>query len=218
MSSKKKDKVIQRYDRWSRYYDALDTFPGVGRYEKRWRLEAIALLDLKGGETVLDAGTGSGLILPWIAEAMPSGKLVATDLSEGMLAKARERVASVMKEGVEIEIVKDDVESSSYPDDTFDRIISTFTLTSVPDLKMCVQELARILKKGGHLVVLDTGKPTSLVYKLYFPLMRGVAALSGYTYMGRDIIGLIEGCPNLKILEVHRFFGGMVYIVVAEKG
>ena len=47
--------------------------------------------------------------------------------------------------------------------------------------------------------------------------MRATAALSGYTYIGRDIIGMTEKTPGLKILEVKRFFGGMVYILIAEK-
>ncbi|MCK4266160.1 MAG: methyltransferase domain-containing protein, partial [Thermoplasmata archaeon] len=122
LMASEKAKVERRYDRWSRYYDTVDTFPGIGRLEKRWRLEAIESLELKPDDMVLDVGTGTGLILPWIAERLTTGKVMGIDLSENMLEKARERAG---KCGVEdrVELRKMDIEKMGFEDGSFDKVI-----------------------------------------------------------------------------------------------
>ena len=80
-----------------------------------------------------------------------------------------------------------------------------------------IQSTAGVLKKGGLFVVLDTGKPTNPLLRLFFPWMRFLTERFGYTYIGRDIIGMLDANPDLDIVETRRFFGGMVYCVTCEK-
>jgi SAM-dependent methyltransferase len=78
------------YGRWARLYDLLATAPGV----TAWRRRAVAALDLAPGDTVVEMGCGTGANLPYLREAVGSeGAVVGVDLSPGVLARARDRIA-----------------------------------------------------------------------------------------------------------------------------
>lgn len=215
MSERCKGRVERRYDFWSKYYDALDTFPIVGRIEKKWRLEALEKLDIKKDSKVLDMGCGSGLMLPWMAERISDGEIIAIDFSAKMLDVASRRV---MKAGLEdkVTVLRENVEGTQFPDEHFDRILATFTVTSVPNPQRLVREMERLLKKDGRAVILDAGKPTSRLMIIY-PLCKWIAKIGGYTYWDRDIIGMVNEETELRTVDIHRYFGGMVYLMVLEK-
>ncbi|MGM0510510.1 MAG: class I SAM-dependent methyltransferase, partial [Thermoplasmatota archaeon] len=109
MSDKKK--VASRYDRWKGFYDLVDNFPLVSRPQKRWKREAVDRLDLEGDELVLDIGTGSGEIIPWIAEKLDEGKVIGTDISQGMVGLTNDKIdeAGIQERA---EAVYDDIEDS----------------------------------------------------------------------------------------------------------
>lgn len=208
----RKGKVARRYDRWSKFYDALDTFPLLGRIEKKWRLEAIELLKIDDENNVLDIGTGSGLILPWLAEYITNGKIIGVDISEKMLLKAKKRIK---KNGVEdiVAVQKDDVENLAFQNNSFDRIIATFTLTTIPNPKKAVKEMIRVLKEDGKIVILDTGRPKNRFVKIFYYPLLPIARVFGYTYFDRDIQSIIENTHRLRITNIKTFFGGMVYCI-----
>lgn len=208
-----KEKVARRYDRWTRYYDAVDNFPIISRPQRRWKEAAVDSLELRGGERVLDIGTGSGEILPWVAARLTDGEVVGTDISSGMVEKAGERIA---RHGLEdrARTLYDDIEDSAFPDDHFDRIIATFTFTTIPEPAKAIRECARILKPDGRMVVLDTGRPLSpLVLPMFIPMMIS-AKVFGRTHMDREVRGLLE--EEFRVAGDTRNFFGMVYLLKCE--
>ncbi len=207
-----RDKVERRYDRFSYFYDFLDTFPGLGSAEKRWRKHAIDMLDIKEGERVVDIATGSGLIIPWIAEKNPK-EIIGIDISTGMLEMAKKRAK---KNGVKNAVfIKGDVEQLPLRDSSVEKVISTFSLTTIPDYEKAMDEMLRILKKDGKAVILDTGRPKKLWAKLTHILLVPVAKLFGRTHFDRDIETLLKN--KGRIIYKSEFYGGMVYAVVFEK-
>jgi len=207
-----KEKVSKRYDSWRPFYDLLDRFPLISRPQRKWKKKAIKHLDLSEDDRVLDIGTGTGQILPWILDEMSSGELIATDISEEMIAHARERIKDT--NGVDVSVVKDDIERSQFPGDHFDKIITTFTLTTVPDFEKAITECARILDDEGHMIVLDTGKPeTKSAYPLFYPMMFS-AKIFGRTHMDRDMKSELSKHFQVKVLEKN--FCGMVYTLRCE--
>jgi demethylmenaquinone methyltransferase/2-methoxy-6-polyprenyl-1,4-benzoquinol methylase len=210
-----KAKVAKRYDSWSRYYDSVDTFPLLGRTEKRWRLEAVGLLDIQPSDRILDVGTGTGLILPWLAEEVTTGKVIGTDISEKMLATARERVKALGLEG-KVELKKDDIEAMAFDDESFDRVIATFTLTTVPDFRVTIAEMHRVLKPSGKAVILDTGKPRGAAKVFYYPMM-ATAKLFGRTHFDKDVQGELRKQTSWKIIDEKWHYAGMVYCFVTRK-
>ncbi len=215
--SSDKEKVSERYDRWTPFYDLVDNFPFISGFQKRWKRQAVELLDPTSGDKILDMGTGTGEILPWITESMEDGLLVGTDISEGMISKARSRIDDIEKvpEDLEIKVVKDDIGSSKFSNDYFNKMIATFTFTTVPNMGKAASECARILKPGGMMIILDTGKPKNpFGYPLFYPMMLS-AKIFGRTHMDRDVEGTVS--KKFEVTRVRQNMLGMVYTLRCEK-
>ncbi len=208
-----KEKVADRYDRWSRFYDMVDNFPVVSRPQRDWKRTAVDALDMKGDELILDVGTGSGQILPWIASRLDDGKVIGTDISGKMVDYAND---VLRKEGLQDrgKAVYDDIEQSRFPDEYFDKIVSTFTFTTVPEPEKAAAECARILKPDGKMIVLDTGRPERRWASMFFYPMMLSAKLFGRTHMDRDIIETMSDHFRVQILD--RYMLDMVYIAECE--
>lgn len=105
-------------------------------------------LAIRPGSFILDAGTGTGVLLPFLVEAAgPEGKVVALDIAEEMLARAR------AKNPGNVEFVLADISCTPFREDTFDEIICNSCFPHVTDKPRALAEMARILKPGGRLVI-----------------------------------------------------------------
>jgi len=206
-----KEKVSDRYDIWTPFYDAVDNFPLVSSSQKRWKKNAVEHLDLSQGERVLDIGTGTGQILPWIAEYMEEGLIIGSDISQGMVDKSKKKIRRMknVPEDLTLKVVKDDIESSKFPDDHFDKIIATFTFTTIPNVEKAVSECARILSSEGVMIVLDTGEPEDRHgYLLFYPMMIS-AKVFGRTHMDRDVEKKLS--KRFRTRKIEKNMLGMVY-------
>ncbi len=136
--------VEQAYDRWAPVYDLV--FGGVFA---KGRQAAITATNKLGGR-VLEVGVGTGISLPLYA---PNVRIFGTDISEAMLAKARERVAERKLKNVEGLAVMD-AENLEFADDSFDVVMAQYVVTAVPNPEKAMDEFARVLKPGGELIIL----------------------------------------------------------------
>ncbi|MBS3782425.1 MAG: class I SAM-dependent methyltransferase, partial [Candidatus Thermoplasmatota archaeon] len=143
---------------------------------------------------------------------MSSGKLVATDISEAMISHARNKIGNHPE--IEMRVMNDDIENSVFPDDYFDKIIATFTLTTIPDFEKAVSECARILDPDGHMIILDTGKPQNkFALPLFYPMMIS-AKIFGRTHMDREIKKTLSDHFDVELMEENLL--GMVYTLKCE--
>jgi trans-aconitate 2-methyltransferase len=115
----------------------------------RWGRTVLERLPLDGGETVLDAGCGSGRVTEQLLERLPHGRVVATDAAPSMLAEARTRLERF---GDRVEFVECDLGRPLPVDGPVDAVFSTATFHWVPDHDALFANLAAVLRPGGWLV------------------------------------------------------------------
>ncbi len=118
--------------------------------EEQERLRRFAVhFRLRQGDRVLDAGCGSGRLVPLICEAVgPQGSLVELDFAPGMINIARGRT-----ENGRVEFIVGDAHSLPLPDGGFDKVIALALLPHLDDRGAALKEFRRVLKPGGMLVI-----------------------------------------------------------------
>jgi len=113
-------------------------------------------LEARSGETILDLGSGPGILACELAaEIGPNGRVMAVDISPEMNAMASRRVAEAGLND-RIEIVQSDVGRLDFPDASFDAAVSTQVVEYVADVDSVLKELRRVLRPDGRVVLLDT--------------------------------------------------------------
>jgi phosphatidylethanolamine/phosphatidyl-N-methylethanolamine N-methyltransferase len=137
--------ITKAYARWAPVYDLV-----FGAVFERGRHAAIAAAERVGGR-ILEVGVGTGISLP---DYERSSRLFGVDISEPMLAKARERVEELGLTNVEGLAVMDATDLS-FPDASFDVIVAQYVITTVPDPEAALDEFARVLKPGGEIVLVS---------------------------------------------------------------
>lgn len=135
--------IAKAYDRWAPVYDLV-----FGRVFARGRSAAIDAAERVGGR-VLEVGVGTGLSLPRYSRRT---RLVGIDISEPMLAKARDRVARLALPNVE-ELSVMDAEHLDFPDASFEVVVAQYVVTAVPDPEAALDEFARVVKLGGEIIL-----------------------------------------------------------------
>ena len=121
-----------------------------------WGVQVIERLRLEGGETVMDAGCGTGRLTAGLLERLPRGRVVAVDLSQNMLEEARSHLSP--RFGARVEFVRANLAWLPF-DEAFDGVFSTAAFHWVPDHARLFRSLFESLKPGGWLVAQCGGGP-----------------------------------------------------------
>jgi ubiquinone/menaquinone biosynthesis C-methylase UbiE len=120
----------------------------------------VRLAELKAGQRLLDVGTGTGIVAFNAARAMPDIRVVAVDLSDGMLATARQKAES--QQAGSIEFRRMDAEALQFDSGSFDVVLSLFALLHFPNPSVALTEMLRVLRPGGRLVLAVGSRPDVL--------------------------------------------------------
>jgi demethylmenaquinone methyltransferase/2-methoxy-6-polyprenyl-1,4-benzoquinol methylase len=169
------------FDRIAPRYDLLNRVMTAG-LDRHWREAAAAAADVAAGEAAIDVCTGTGdLAFALQRRVTVSGRVVGADFAENMLERAREKAAD---RGEPVEFVQADALGLPFADNTFDGATVAFGIRNVSDLSAGIAEMARVVRPGGRVVILEITTPRHLrrFYRLWFD--RAVPLLG--TLVGRD--------------------------------
>ena len=157
-ADRRQDRLIETYRKKAKHYDISSRlYPVPGYPHSAQRRRAVQALGLRAGHSVVDIACGTGLNFPLIEEVIgPGGRIVGVDLTDAMLAQARDRIAA--NGWSNISLVHADAATFTFPAEV-DAILSTYALTQVPECAEVIAHGAAALSGGGRLVVLDVKVP-----------------------------------------------------------
>ena len=161
----KKKQVRQMFDGISKDYDLLNRVISGG-IDVRWRKNVVSYLVPEKPKKILDIATGTADLAIELTKTNAE-EIVGLDISPGMLEIGKQKVASKGMDKV-IKMVIGDSEKLDYNDAYFDAITVAFGVRNFENLDKGLQEINRVLRPGGNLVILETAVPTSFPMKQFY--------------------------------------------------
>ncbi|MBC7722269.1 MAG: bifunctional demethylmenaquinone methyltransferase/2-methoxy-6-polyprenyl-1,4-benzoquinol methylase UbiE [Pedobacter sp.] len=204
----KKEQVAEMFDNIAFRYDFLNRFLSAG-IDITWRKKAIKQLQSLHPKKVLDVATGTADVALMTYNILKPEQIIGIDISTGMLDLGREKIAA---KGLQekIQLFTGDSENIGFSDNEFDAITVAFGVRNFQNLAKGLQEMRRVLKPGGKLVVLEFSKPKNIVFKQFYNLyMNGIAPFFGklfaknkdaYQYLNDSVQAFPEGQTFLTIM------------------
>ena len=170
----KKDQIRSMFDGIAPRYDFMNRFLSAG-IDVGWRKKAIRYLQKDDPQILLDVATGTADMAIRAARLLNPQKIVGIDISEKMLEIGRQKIEKE-KLSAKIELFTGDSETINFDNNSFDGVTVAFGVRNFENLEKGLQEIFRVLKPGGQLVVLEFSKPRIPGIKnLYNMYMRIVA-------------------------------------------
>lgn len=216
------------FDSISETYDTANDVITFGM-ARSWRKRLVRWSGAKEGYRVLDCATGTGdLAIEFKKAVGASGRVIGSDFSEGMLLRAPDKAK---KAGVSVEFEIADATQLPYQDSQFDITSIAYGIRNVNDPLKALQEMARVTKPGGCVMILETGEIDTPVLRecigIYFrhivPRLGGWVSgnRSAYEYLqgssqkfpsGREFKKLMKDTDRFSKIACRKIMGGASYL------
>lgn len=161
VESPRKRHALQLFEGLPRWYDQMGAVLSFGQ-DPRWRRALVRAVDPRPGQRILDVATGTGMVARALADR--GAEVVGLDQSEAMLGIARARLTGGAPAG-SVTLVEGEAEHLPFADAEFDALSFTYLLRYVDDPTATMRELARVVKPGGRIGMLEFDVPKSPVLK-----------------------------------------------------
>lgn len=200
------DKIAKSYDRTLKLLSLLPPQPAwAPRQRRKW----IETLDLREGEFVLDVATGTGLNLPYIARKIGiTGKLMAIDISIGMLKMARKRI---QKDRISAELHRANASYLPYKSSLFDTVVHVGGINTFGEKKRAIDEMLRIAKHGAKIAIVDEGLKPGKEKTLFGKFMLKTNPL----YANKPPIEILP--LDIKDMQIQWIWGDIFYFMSFRK-
>lgn len=204
----KKQQVANMFDSIAFRYDFINRFLSGG-IDVYWRRRAISELSSLKPQMLLDVATGTADLAIVASKKLRPKQIIGIDLSAGMLELGRKKIEKLSLQNL-IRLQQGDSETIQFPDSTFDAVTVGFGVRNYENLHKGLQEMLRVLKPGGKLIVLEFSRPAGLLKVFYNLYMKTVASGVGnliaknreaYQYLNDSVQAFPEGVDFLHILQ-----------------
>jgi demethylmenaquinone methyltransferase / 2-methoxy-6-polyprenyl-1,4-benzoquinol methylase len=223
------DRIRTMFGAIARRYDRANALLSAGVHH-RWRRQAVLRSGAKEGDRVLDCATGTGdLAISFRNTVGNSGEVVGTDFTPEMIELARAKDPRIRFEVA-------DVMSLPFSDAGFDISSISFGIRNVSDPRRAVSELARVVRSGGCVVVLEFGQPRNRVFRTLYdlysrhilPRLGGVVTgeRAAYEYLersagrfpcGAEFLALMRESASFATIDYAPLTFGIAYLYVGVK-
>ena len=212
----KASRVRGVFDSVASRYDVMNDLMSGGLH-RAWKAYTVMVANLKEGDKALDIAGGTGdLALAFAKKVGSTGQVVHTDINEAMLRVGRDRL---INKGVILPTMVCDAEALPFPDNHFDLVSVAFGLRNMTHKDAALEEMNRVLRPGGKLLVLEfskVAKPLEKAYDWYsFKILPAMGKLvagddASYRYLAESI-RMHPGQEDLKRLMQECGFGHVDY-------
>ena len=199
----------------ARRYDAANEVLSLGIH-RGWRRTAVRISGAAAGQRVLDCATGTGdLALEFKRAVGPTGQVIGTDFCAEMLRAAPGKAG---RAGLLVHFAIADALALPFPQGHFDAASIAFGIRNVDDPVRCLREMARVVKPGGCVIVLEFGQPKGPFGALFRAYSRGVMPVVGglltgnraaYEYLPRTAARFPAGAKFLDLMRQSRAFSAV---------
>lgn len=194
-----------RYQRLSHWYDRLEAMS-----EERfipWRLRLWSQVQ---GPKVLEVGVGTGKNIPYY----PTGvHVTAIDLTPGMLERAQKRAANL---DMDIDLKLGDIQSLDYPDASFDTAVATFVFCSVPDPVLGLNEIRRVVRPGGQILLLEHIRSTNQIVGTLMDVINPFVVRVMGANINRRTVGNVQKSGLVLEWVENLGMGGIFNLILAR--
>jgi len=219
------DGIAHRYDLLNHLFSG-----GVDMY---WRARAIARLEEAAPARILDVATGTGDFAIAASRLAPRA-IVGVDIARAMLDVGRSKIAARGLERL-ITLQEADAERLPFAEGSFDAAIVAFGVRNFEHLEAGLAEMARVVRPGGRIVVLEFSRPRAFPFRqIYLAYFRGLMPLAGrmisghphaYAYLASSVMAFPEGEDFCAILSragfagarAERLTGGIATVYTASR-
>lgn len=161
--------VRRMFDAIAGTYDQLNHTLSFG-FDKGWRRKGIAFLRPFRPQTLLDIATGTGDLAIQLYRTLEIDRIIGADISEGMMEVGRRKVAEAGYAD-HIRFEQQDCTALTYDNDSFDAVTAAFGVRNFENIEKGIAEMYRVLKPGGHIMILELSTPEHFpmkqLYRLY---------------------------------------------------
>jgi len=159
---------------------------------------------------VLEIAIGTARNLPFYPADV---RLTGVELSPPMLEIARKRAE---EHGREVELLLGDAEALEFADETFDTVVCTYSLCTIPDDRAAVREAKRVMRPGGKFVLAEHVRSPLGIVKMFEQLIEPIAVRFGGDHLTREPLDLLRA-EGFTVEAVERSKLGIVELVTARK-
>jgi len=192
MTSLRKRHAVELFRGLPDHYNSVGALMSFGQ-DPRWRAALVDAIAPQPGMRILDVATGTGMVA--FALAGRGAEVIGLDQSEAMLGGARARLERTPGLAGRLSFVQGEAEALPFPDGEFDALSFTYLLRYVDDPAATMRELARVLKPGGRIAMVEFGVPGNRLSRWLWQI---------HTRVGLPLIGRVV---SRDWYEVGRFLG-----------